>query len=276
MFLSGAGALNRRSPAGLLQTLRRRLRARFLALPWSGQKAKRLVCAGYDAMAPAYADWARSCDGNRRRHRWADALAGSLPRGAAVLDLGCGAGAEAAAWAARGLAVTGVDLSTENVRLAQERAAGARFLCGDMADLEFPPGSFDAVSAFYSLIHLPRREQPGMMARVHGWLRPGGLFLANLASRPFGALYEPGWLGVPMYWSSLGSEGAQGALRDAGFSVLRAEHAAETDFGRRHTFLWFVAQRGPEGRAGSRDGLASAARRLAALLAQPGDGGPGL
>ncbi|MEW6490177.1 MAG: class I SAM-dependent methyltransferase [Thermodesulfobacteriota bacterium] len=252
--------------------LRRRLRARFLALPWNGKRAKRLVGEGYDAMAPAYAQWSLSCGGNRRRGRWAAALAGSLPRGSAVLDLGCGPGAEAALWAQRGLEVTGVDLSAENVRLARERVAGGRFLRGDMAELDFPAGSFDAVAAFYSLIHLPRREQPGMMARIHGWLRPGGLFLANLASRPFGGLYDPGWLGVPMYWSSLGSQGAQGALRGAGFSVLRADHAAETDFGRRHTFLWFVAQREPDGSADFPGARAEAARLLAALE-QPGDEG---
>lgn len=173
-----------------------------------------------------------------------------------------------------GLGVTGVDLSAENVRLARARVPGGRFLRADMADIDFPAGSFDAVAAFYSLIHLPRREQRGMMARIHGWLRPGGLFLANLASRPFGALYDLGWLGVTMYWSSLGSEGAREALRQAGFSLLRADHHAETDFGRRHTFLWFVAQRTPEGGDGGPPNAPAAAARLLAALAEPEGEGP--
>jgi 2-polyprenyl-3-methyl-5-hydroxy-6-metoxy-1,4-benzoquinol methylase len=49
-----------------------------------------------------------------------------------------------------------------------------------MMALEFRPAMFDAVVAFYSLIHLPRVEQEILLQRISTWLRPGGWFLANL------------------------------------------------------------------------------------------------
>ncbi|HSH70766.1 MAG TPA: methyltransferase domain-containing protein, partial [Deferrisomatales bacterium] len=196
----GPGA--RSGVVGLVGRLRRRAMARYLGLGLNAGRAKRMVGAGYDAVADEYALWTRSTADNWRRERWAAALADSLPRGATVLDLGCGAGAEAAAFAEQGFEVTGVDLSRAHIERARHRLPGARFLCADMAALELPSEGFDAVTAFYSLLHLPRREQPRLMAKVCDWLRPGGLFLGNLAARPFGAMYEADWLGAPMYWSS--------------------------------------------------------------------------
>jgi SAM-dependent methyltransferase len=228
------------------------------------------VGAGYDTVAEEYAHWSRAEADNWRREQWVAALGESLPGGGAVLDLGCGTGAQVAAWVERGLAVTGVDLSRAHVERARRRLPGARFLCTDMAALELPAGGFDAVTAFYSLIHLPRGEQPGLMRRVHGWLRPGGVFLGNLAARAFGALYEPDWLGAPMFWSSLGSRRAQQALKEAGFTLLGVAHADETNLGRRNRFLWFLARKdGPDPVAGGLD-----TDRLLALFDAPGEGAP--
>jgi hypothetical protein len=43
-----------------------------------------------------------------------------------------------------------------------------------MAALTWPPASFDAVIAFYSIIHLPRDEQLGLFRKIFGWLNPVG------------------------------------------------------------------------------------------------------
>jgi SAM-dependent methyltransferase len=49
-----------------------------------------------------------------------------------------------------------------------------------MITLSFPVASFDAVAAFYSLIHVPRDEQAGLLRAIAVWLQPGGLLIAGM------------------------------------------------------------------------------------------------
>jgi SAM-dependent methyltransferase len=235
-----------------IRRLGRRGLGRLLALRAGGPVAKRLVRSGYDAIAAEYA----VAGGNDKRDRWVAGLARWLPPGAHVLDLGCGPGREAATLSARGVAVTGVDFSAASVALAGRRAPGAEFVCADMSRLRLPPGRFDAVLAFYSLIHLPRREQAPLIERIRGWLRPGGVFLVNVAARPFGAIVQASWLGAPMFWSSIGAEEAMRVVQAAGFRVLRSEVSTEAFAGVPGRFLWIAAAvpggpASPDGAAGA-------------------------
>jgi hypothetical protein len=71
-----------------------------------------------------------------------------------------------------------------------------------MTTVNFQPASLDAVLAFYSIIHVPVVEQPGLLQRITGWLKPGGLFLATLGFAAWTGT-EENWLngGATMYWS---------------------------------------------------------------------------
>ena len=75
------------------------------------------------------------------------------------------------------------------------------------------------MTAFYSIIHVPRDEQPHLFERVSRWLVPGGLFLATL-----GAGDDPDWfgewLGQPMFFSSHDADGNRRLLRAANFDLL--------------------------------------------------------
>jgi SAM-dependent methyltransferase len=79
--------------------------------------------------------------------------------GRAVLDVGTGTGRAALALAAGGAQVTGVDASSEMLRVARERA-GARglaitFTPGDAHALPFEPASFDVAVCLRVLMHTP-------------------------------------------------------------------------------------------------------------------------
>ncbi len=213
-------------------------------LPGGAARAQRLVRSGYDEMAAEYLGWSRSAGSNRKRDLWAAAVADGVPAGAELLDLGCGPGQELAVWGRRGISVTGVDISQANLTLARQHVPpDATLLCADMTTQNFAPSSFDLVVAFYSLIHVPRRRQSRVLRRAHDWLKPGGIFIGNVAARRFPAMHDPNWLGTPMFWSSLGAAGASRRLTAAGFSLLRTELATENDFGHDNTFFWFVAQK---------------------------------
>jgi cyclopropane fatty-acyl-phospholipid synthase-like methyltransferase len=96
--------------------------------------------------------------------------------------------------------VTGIDLSTEQLRQARRNVPNAEFIHADMTTVELP-GLLDAVTAFYSLTHVPREEQPCLFERVRSWLRPGGFLVASMAARDTEEWLEPDWLGAPMYFS---------------------------------------------------------------------------
>jgi cyclopropane fatty-acyl-phospholipid synthase-like methyltransferase len=96
-----------------------------------------------------------------------------------VLDLGCGHGGPALMVARRtGARVTGISISAEQVTRARAGAAMAglsdqvQFERANAMDLPFAPGSFDAVMAFESIIHMPDRQH--ILRQVHDMLRPGG------------------------------------------------------------------------------------------------------
>jgi magnesium-protoporphyrin O-methyltransferase len=86
--------------------------------------------------------------------------------GLTLLDAGCGTGALALEAAARGAAVTAIDLSPQLVALAAERAGGARikFCSGDMTDPAL--GRFDYVVCMDSVIHYRVEDAIAALGRL--------------------------------------------------------------------------------------------------------------
>ena len=206
---------------------------------------KRVVEAGYDRMAESYLGSKDPEDPTTLATL--EELARDLPPGAAVLDLGCGAGVPVTRWLAdRGFAVTGVDFSARQLELARRYVLHADFVRADMTDLDFPPESFDAVVAFYSIIHVPRTEQPALLESIHRWLKPGGAFLATWALGAWEGEERDweGW-GAAMRWSHYDEETNLRMLREAGFEVVSAEALTGKGTGDdEETWLWVLARTG--------------------------------
>jgi ubiquinone/menaquinone biosynthesis C-methylase UbiE len=127
---------------------------------------------------------------NARLHDQAGTLSELLhsdtgfPPGSAVLEVGCGVGAQTVAVAERspGAALTAIDLSAESLAAARKRAhdAGLRdvaFAQADVYTLPRPDGplaaaTFDHVFVCFLLEHLPRPVDA--LRRLRTMLRPGG------------------------------------------------------------------------------------------------------
>lgn len=151
------------------------------------------------------------------------------------------------------LHVTANDFSPVQLRMAREHlstwlnpedgTARLSLVEGDMAALSFPSASFDAVLGFYSLIHLPRDEQTALMGKIAGWLKPGGLFLANFAQQEAENMEEPRWLGEEKgwaYWSGWGEEGSVRMVEEAGFEVVKREVSINHQDA---NFVWIIARK---------------------------------
>ncbi|XVV03785.1 class I SAM-dependent DNA methyltransferase [Actinosynnema sp. CA-248983] len=94
-----------------------------------------------------------------------------------VADVGCGPGRITGHLAALGLDAFGVDLSPEMVAIARRTHPDVRFEVGSMTALDLPDGSLGGLVAWYSVIHVPPVEHPGVFAEFHRVLAPGGHLL---------------------------------------------------------------------------------------------------
>ena len=110
------------------------------------------------------------------------------PSAGPVVDIGCGSGHLVRCLLADGYDAAGIDISPEEVALAQ--AAGLRQVRhGDYHELlRERPGEFAAVTATDLLEHLTKPEVLAAFDAVATALRPGGTFVARVpnAVSPFG------------------------------------------------------------------------------------------
>jgi SAM-dependent methyltransferase len=90
-----------------------------------------------------------------------------------LLDVGCGGGSHALAFAEDGWAVTGVDVSEDQLELARRR--GVDVLQADATALPFEDGSFDAAVSMW--IHTDVDDLASFLREVARVLRPGGPFV---------------------------------------------------------------------------------------------------
>jgi ubiquinone/menaquinone biosynthesis C-methylase UbiE len=202
---------------------------------------KQVVAAGYDAIAERYEEWAASFESPVMA--WVGALLERLEPGSDVLDLGCGNGLVTRVLAERHR-VTGVDISAAQLERARAKVPAADFFQADATVLELPVASFDAVVSTFVLGHVPRAEQPPLLRRIHGWLRPGGWFVGTLGLGGSDDVVEPDWLGAPMFFASFDEETNLRLLAEAGLEVERARVVPFEEPGHgRVSFQWVLARR---------------------------------
>lgn len=101
----------------------------------------------------------------------------------AILDCGCGTGANLALLARFGRAY-GFDLSDIGVRIAREsgRTLVAR---ASVAAVPFPGNTFDLVTSFDVLYSLGEQDERAAVMEMYRVLRPGGVAIVNVAAMPW-------------------------------------------------------------------------------------------
>lgn len=201
-----------------------------------------IVSSGYDAIGNRYSEWGRTFRDDTRQ-RYTQVLLDHAARGMHLLDLGCGNGEPTTKLLSERYRITGVDVSPVQIALAARNIPKGQFICADIGTIHFPPESFDAISAFYSIIHVPRDEHAALFQRIARWLRPNGVFVACLTAYDTPADYSNDWLGVPMYWSGFDSEHNRQLIRDAGLTIHSAIEETVNEDGDDVTFLWVIAAR---------------------------------
>jgi len=111
-----------------------------------------------------------------------------IAAGAHVLDVACGTGNTAIPAAKAGASVTGVDIASNSLEQARNRAASEkldiRFEEGDAEELPYKDSSFDVVLTMFGAMFAPRPEKVASeLLRV---CKPGGIIaMANWTPRGF-------------------------------------------------------------------------------------------
>ena len=187
-----------------------------------------IVREGYRQLGTAFDEWRDRIVGDPRAE-WRELLASKLRPGARVLELGCGAGDEGL----KRFDWTGVDLV----------ARAPNVIEADFLELELPDASYDACASFYVFNHVPRERLPGLLAKIHRWLKPGGWFM-----HAFGTSDEPGWTGTwiddaPVFFASYEPPVNSRLVREAGFAIERDEVITFVEPEGPARFQWILARR---------------------------------
>jgi demethylmenaquinone methyltransferase/2-methoxy-6-polyprenyl-1,4-benzoquinol methylase len=139
----------------------------------SGSLEPEAVRTMFDSIAPLYDRMNLLMTAGLDR-RWRDATARRVVRpGDSVLDAACGTGdlalADLRAGAAR---VVGVDFSEPMLERARRKSDAIEWIQGDLSDLPFADGTFQAVTIGFGLRNVSDRE--GALRELRRVLAPGG------------------------------------------------------------------------------------------------------
>jgi SAM-dependent methyltransferase len=192
----------------------------------SGTARRCLLEDAANRIAGHYERHALSWDADRRAAGWLDKpcierFLGFLPRGAMILDLGCGGGSPVALhMVAHGFRVTGVDSSPTLISLCRTRMPDQEWVVGDMRSLALGR-RFQGILAWDSFFHLRHQDQRAMFRIFALHAAPGAIVMFNAG---FGHGEAVGcYQGDPLYHASLDASEYQALLADSGFELL--EHS---------------------------------------------------
>nr|WP_269779664.1 class I SAM-dependent methyltransferase [Propioniciclava soli] len=161
---------------------------------WYVERFRALAASGADLVGEA---------------RLVDAMA---PRGATILDAGCGPGRHAGHLHRAGHTVVGVDLDPILLEAAEADDPGPTYVVGDLAAVELPaegPQRFDLILCAGNVLTFlhPGTRRP-VLARFAGWLAEGGRAVVGFglargyAQADFEADAAAAGLAVEQRWST--------------------------------------------------------------------------
>jgi ubiquinone/menaquinone biosynthesis C-methylase UbiE len=107
-----------------------------------------------------------------------------------------------------------------------------------MTKLNFPDDTFDGISSYYAIIHIPRGEHQPLLVNFHRMLKTGGMALLCLGAENLIDDIDENYLGTRMYWSHYDSDTYLKMLKKIGFAIMWARYVKDSSCeGAGHLFV---------------------------------------
>jgi len=161
-----------------------------------------------------------------------------------LLDLGCGAGEPLARFFVdRDWTVTGVDFSRQMLDLAEKYVPEMQTIHSDIRDVDFEANQFSAITASYSLFHIPASDHLSMFKKFYTWLKPDARALFTYATKEYTGSSEfegyKEFMDQKLFYSHKKTDELFSDLENLGFCVESADY--RTIGG--ETFLWVTIKK---------------------------------
>jgi SAM-dependent methyltransferase len=188
---------------------------------------KRVTVDSYDRSAAAYAEGTSHLPESVLAAL--EAFAAELDEGARVLEIGSGAGRDAAALEERGLSVRRTDITPGFVRMLRadgHDADGVDPLTDDLTD-PVRDAPYDGVWASASLLHVRREDLPRVLANLASTTRPGGPLHLALKEGDGARFSTHGHVAGPRHFTFWREPALREVLAGAGWTVDRIERPTD-------------------------------------------------
>ena len=157
------------------------------------EEIRKAAIDSHDRDAAKFEDWYDALDRSRFSNAFTygrskiDGLVGqlfdSLPRGAKVLDVGCGTGEHLHRALDQGLQAFGVEPAPSMLEVARRNVPGAEIKQGVATELPYGDAQFDMVLMVEVLRYLDRPDTEQALREARRVLKPGGQLLVTLVNR---------------------------------------------------------------------------------------------
>ncbi len=149
---------------------------------------------------------------------WLDKVINRIKPQAKILDLGCGTGIPISKYfKENNFDVTGVDSSSEMLKLARRYDPNGRFIHSDMREISLNE-KFDAIIAWHSFFHLSQDEQRKMFIIFAKHLNENGILIFTSGEEEGEVWSDNG--DQMLYHASLSQGEYQSLLKKHGFCLL--------------------------------------------------------
>jgi SAM-dependent methyltransferase len=180
--------------------------------------------------------------------------------GTSLLDVACGSGQLALIAARKGAKVSGVDIATNAILAARDRAASegldVRFDEGDAEALPYEAASFDVVASLFGAMFAPRPElvaaellrvcRPGGRIAMGNWTREG--FIGQMF-KAFARFIAPPGMPSPVLWGDENTVRERFGAHVSGLRLTRVIYQFDYPFSPADVVEFFRQNYGPTTRA---------------------------
>ena len=154
---------------------------------------RQAAIASHDRTADKFVSWYDALKRNRFANAFVygrskidallDEVLSSLPKGAKVLDVGCGTGEHLHHAVERGFAAFGVEPAPAMLKVARANVPAAKVEQAVATELPFGDAQFDLVIMVEVLRYLDRADTEKALAEARRVLKPGGQLFVTLVNR---------------------------------------------------------------------------------------------